>query len=569
MKKILFIIYILLILAFVRLNGSDAVTAGETFVKKALDRISPSVVKVVTQNHRRFIATGVAIGKDTVLSNITVLNHPFDRIYIETVKGNTFDVKVAAKDKSSSLILLRTKEKVLQPVKKGEIPQTGEWVGLVGVFYKRFPSLNQGIISSRSGTDLILNATVAPGSTGGAVVNRNGEFVGLIRGVFGYKLYPQYTFKDNQSELKIVSSVRGGKDLCYAIPSNRVFRIAEDLEKYGKVKRGWLGVNISTDEKGFVRVDSIVKASPAHTGGIREGDRIIEISGNKIKTPVQLSESIKMLRPGDNIVVSVSREGKNRKINVKLADLDIRSKKRIQLKELELEKKLSQMPEYHESLPKIRNYTFNVSKSRSLGADMIPLTPELAAEFKVKSGNGLLVSRVWYKPKKDAPVLKVGDILTTAEGESLNSVSDLSAVLQKLKQDKKVKITLIRKGKKLEKMVAPVYLGFKPNLIERFNKKFFDARFWMEMQQQMKMKEELEKLKVLKEREMLQQEKSLRKKDQKKIQDELEKKRLESLEKYKLELEQLIKEKQAVEKELKKLKKKKKEKEDDPGLPTA
>lgn len=559
MKKILFIIYIILIFLFVSLNSADTESRSDNDLKKALKRISPSVVKVVTQNHRRYIATGVAIESDLVLSNIMVLGHPFDRIYIETVKGKTYDVTIVGKDKNSSLILLRTKGKVLRPVKRATPPGTGEWVGLVGVFYKQFPFLNQGIISSSSNNNLILNATVAPGSTGGAVVNRKGEFIGIIRGVFGYKLFPQYTFKDNQSELKIASSVRGGNDLCYAIPAQKVFRIAKDLEDFGHVKRGWLGVSIISNRKGFVIVDNVVKTSPAEKGGIRKGDKIIDISGKKIKTPVHLSDSIKTLRPGDKIVVAVERMGKQLKVNVKLAELKLREDKLIRIKEKELRNRLSKMPEFIESLPKIKNYTFKFSGSLSLGVDVIPLTPELAKEFKVKSGSGLLVSKINLPNDPGSSHLKVGDILVSSNGIKLTNISDLTKSLGLIKPKDKIKIKLIRKGKMVESLVTPSTLRYKTRLLDEFNRKFSDARFWMEKQQQLRMKEELEKERAIK----LKEEELLNSKDRK-LHRELDRKRKERLEKYKLEIERLIKEKKAIEEELKKIKKK----EDDPGRPS-
>ncbi|MCK5222306.1 MAG: PDZ domain-containing protein, partial [Candidatus Aminicenantes bacterium] len=549
MKKILFIVYMILIFLFVSLNSAET-DRSDSDIKKALKRISPSVVKVVTQNHRRYIATGVAIESDLVLSNIMVLGHPFDRIYIETAKGKTHDVTIVGKDKNSSLILLKTKRKVLRPVKRGKLPETGEWVGLVGVFYKQFPFLNQGIISGSSSNDLILSATVAPGSTGGAVVNRKGEFVGIIRGVFGYKFFPQYTFKDNHSELKIASSVRGGNDLCYAIPSERVFRIAKDLEDFGHVKRGWLGVSIISSGKGFVMVDNVVKSSPAEKGGILKGDKIIDISGKNIKTPGHLSESIKMLRPGNKIVVSLDRNGKQLKVNVKLAELKLRDNKLIRIKEKELSDRMSRMPEFIESLPKIKNYTFEFSGSLGIGVDVIPLTPELAKEFKVKSGNGLLVSKI-KSQKPDKSKLKIGDILVNSNGIKLEKVSDLSRSLSRVKPKEKIKIKLIRKGQTLETEVSPTTLTYKTRLFDEFTKKFSDAKFWMEKQQQLKMKEQLEKMKILELRKN-----ALHKKEKKKLQEELEKRRLESLEKYKKEIERLIKEKKAVEEELKKMKKK-------------
>ncbi len=558
MKKIILIVYMVLIFLFIRLNSTELRTGSNSNVKKALTKISPSVVKVVTQNHRRYIATGVAIEPDLVLSNIMVLNHPFDRIYIETMNGKTFDVKIVGKDKNSSLILLRTRKKVLKPVKTGKSPVTGDWVGLVGVFYKQFPFINQGIISGSSKSNLILNATVAPGSTGGAVVNRKGEFIGIIRGVFGYKFFPQYIFKNDHSELKIVSSVRGGNDLCYAIPSNWVFRIAKDLKKFGYVRRGWLGISISSNERDFVRVDRVVKNSPADIGGILRGDRIISISGKKIKTPANLSESIRMLRPGNKIFMTLNRNGKQLKINIKLEELKRRENKLLRIKEEELANRISKMPEFIGSLPKIKNYTFEFSGSLTLGVDVIPLTTELAKEFKVKSGNGLLVSRTNSQNHTDDTQLKVGDILINSNGIKLTKISDLARSLSHIKPKEKIKIKLIRKGRMIESVITPSVLSYKTRLLDEFKRKFSDARFWMEKQQQLRMKEEIDKQKKMKLKEEV-----LMKKEDMELRKELERDRKEHLEKYKLEIERLIKEKKAIEEELKKIKKEK----DDPGKP--
>ena len=563
MKRVFFIIYIIVLLLTIRLSGAGIVSRSESDVKKALKQISPSVVKVVTQNHRRYIASGVAIDRNLVLSNIMVLQHPFDRIYIETMEGKTHDVKVVGKDKNSSLILLRTEEKTLKPAKQGAAPGTGEWVGLVGVFYKQFPFLNQGIVSGGSNNELILNATVAPGSTGGAVVNKKGELIGIIRGVFGYEFFPQYIFKDNQSELKIVSPVRGGNDLCYVIPTGRMLRIARDLEDFGRVKRGWLGVSISKDEKGAIRVDNVVKTSPAESGGIIKGDIIIDVSGKTIKTPAHLSESIQMLRPGDRITVSIDRKGKKIKAKVKLADLELSKTESMVQKELQLATRMSIPPELIDSLPKVPNYTFEFSDSLTLGVDVIPLTPELAKEFRVSTGSGLLVSKVNRKDDPGEAPLKVGDILISSNGVPLKKVSDLSVSLKKVTQKDLVKIKLIRKGKTIERMVSPSAMATNLKLIEEFNKKFSGARFWMQRQQEMKMKEDLKKLKMLELGEINKNEKTLRKEELKILQEEYEKRRKESLEKYKKEIEQLIKEKKAIEEELKKIKKK----EDDPGQP--
>ncbi len=553
MKRIMFIIYLMIIFLIVKLGGAESGGIYEKDVKKALKRISPSVVKVVTENHRRYIATGVAIDTDLILSNIKVISHPFDKIFIETITGRTYNVKIIGKDENSALILLKTPKRILKPVKRGELPEKGGWVGLVGVFYKQFPFLNKGIVSGIGDDDLILNATVAPGSTGGAVINKKGEFVGLIRGVFGYKFFPQYTFRDRFSELKIVSSVRGGSDLCYALPAKRVFRIVKDLKKFGRVKRGWLGVSVLRNGREYVTVDRVVKKSPADLGGIRKGDKIIEIAGEKIKTPLNLSSSIKIMRPGDKISLLLDRKGKVMKVNVKLEEFGMNNKKIFEAKEIEMSDRLSRVPELIESLPKVKNYTFEFSSSPSLGIDVIPLTSELAKEFKVKSGGGLMVSKIRTKSGGEADKFKVGDILISANKIKLMKTSDLTRSFNRMAIDGAVDIKLLRKGKIITKRVIPSDNGNKIRITDGFMKKFFDARFWMEKQQQLKILEELERFKKEKQkkeaRENLEKGRFLQK---------IKNERKKNLEEYKKRIERLMIELKKVEGELKRIKEKKK-----------
>jgi len=550
MKKIMLIIYIVIIFFIIRLSGAESSGVYEDNVKKALKRISASVVKVVTENHRRYIATGVAIDSNLVLSNIKVISHPFDRIYIETIGGKTYDVKIIGKDKNSSLLLLKTKKKVLKPVKRGELPEKGGWVGLVGVFYEQFPFLNRGIVSGISKNDLILNATVAPGSTGGAVINKEGEFVGIIRGVFGYKFFPQYTFKDRSSELKIVSSVRGGNDLCYALPVNRVFRIAKDLKKFGRVKRGWLGVSISNNRKGYVMVDRIVGKSPAELGGILEGDQIIEVDGEKIKTSLHLSESIKVIRPGEKVSLLLDRRGKEIKVIVRLEDMKMRRERLMEIEERARSGRSSRIPEFIESIPKVKNYVFEFSGTPTLGIDVIPLTPELATEFKVKSGNGLIVSKVKRKDKNRK--LRVGDILITANKIKLVKTSDLALSLNKTKFDGIVEIKLIRKGKLISTRIIPSVSGSKIQVLDGFMKKFSNARFWMEKQQRLKMIAELKAIKL--------EEEAYKKEIKEKLFQGVKNVRKRNLEEeYKKKIERLMMELKKAEEELRRIEEKKKE----------
>lgn len=553
MKKILFVLYIILIL-FIRLNSTEKIVKFEREIKGALKEISPSLVKVVTENHRKYIATGIAVERDLIVSNIKVIGHPYTKIYVVTVKGEKYGVKVVGKDKVSSLILLKSDKNVFRPVKKGKKGEIGDWIGLVGAFYKEFPFLNQGIISSQTDTKLILNGTVVPGSTGGAVVNKKGEFLGVIRGAFGFRIFPQYIFKDNSTELKIMPPVKKQENLCIAVPAGRVFRVVKDLKKFGYVKRGWLGVNISGSKEGFVKVDYVTKNSPADSGGIQKGDYILKVAGKSIKHSQGLADKIQEMSPGDKVIVNVRRKGKGKNIKVVLGEFKFDAKKLKKLKEYEIQKRLPIIPEKIERIPSIRNYTFNFSRSKTLGVDVISLTPELALEFGVKEKNGLLISKTSIGPLTGKNKLKVGDILVKAKGKLLRKPSDLKQVLNSLKEKEILNVDFYRKGKLLTANIAPKASKSDFYFLDKFKNKFFDLRHLLEEQEVRRLKEELKKLEMYKSKDL--EEKKLIELENKRVQKELELLKKEQLRKYKIEMKKLLIEKKKLEQEIKKMKEK-------------
>ncbi|MEN8153301.1 MAG: PDZ domain-containing protein [Acidobacteriota bacterium] len=555
MRKILFVLYIILIL-FIRLNSTEKIVKFESEIKGVLKEISPSLVKVVTENHRNYIASGIAVESDLIVSNIKLIGHPYTKIYVVTVKGNKYGVKVVGKDKFSSLILLKSDKNVFRPVKMGKKGEIGDWIGLVGAFYKEFPFLNQGIISSQTETELILNGTVVPGSSGGAVVNKKGEFLGVIRGVFGFRSFPQYTFKDNSAELKIMPLIKRQKDLCYAVPAGRVLRVVKDLKKYGYVKRGWLGVNISDNKKGFVKVDHVTVSSPADSGGIKKGDYILNVAGKSIKHSQGLADSIKEMNPGDKVIVKVRRNGNRKDIKVVLGEYKIDTMKLKKIQELEFQKKLSVIPERLERIPSIRNYTFNLSRSKTLGVDVISLTPELADEFGVKEKTGLLVSKTSSVPAAGKIKLKVGDILVKAKGKVLKKPSDLKDALNSLKEKESLNIKFYRKGKLLSAKIVPQVGRSNFFFLNKFSDKFFDVRRWVEENEVRRLKESLEKLEKYKS----QKEKKRAEYANKRIRREIELLKKEQLRKYKREMGKLLKEKKKLEEEIKKMKEEKEKK---------
>ena len=234
MKKLILVL-LLLRWAVSGVQAAEKIENIENEIKTVLDRVAPSLVKVVAENARKYVATGIALERELVITTSLITRHPFERISVETIKGDTIVARVIGRDSRSGLALLRLDKKGPLPLPQAGKAEVGNWVALIGLFYDRFPAIAQGIISSRTESELILNAPVAPGSAGGAVVNKKGELLGIIRGSVGFSSAPDYTFKDHSAIIVVSGSKNASGNLCYAISVEQVNRIVEKLKIYCKL----------------------------------------------------------------------------------------------------------------------------------------------------------------------------------------------------------------------------------------------------------------------------------------------------------------------------------------------
>ncbi len=157
MKKAILIL-LLLCWAALAVQAAEKIENMENEIKIVLDRVSPSLVKVVAENARKYVATGIALEDKLVITTSLITRHPFERISVETIKGETIAARVVGLDDRSGLTLLRLDKKGPPPLPQTGNSRVGNWVALIGLFYDRFPAITQGIISSSSESELILNA---------------------------------------------------------------------------------------------------------------------------------------------------------------------------------------------------------------------------------------------------------------------------------------------------------------------------------------------------------------------------------------------------------------------------
>jgi len=258
---------------------ADRIDDIENEIRAVLQRVSPSLVKVVAENGSKYVATGIALEGGLIITSAQVTRRPFAKLSVETSRGESIAARVAGQDDRSGLTLLRLDRNTLPTLPPGKPAEVGNWVALVGLFYEKFPAISQGIVSSLSANELILNAPVAPGSAGGAVVNKKGELLGVIRGSVGFAFTPDYTFKDHSASIVVSGSRSESGSLCYAIPVGQVQRIVQQLKTAGRIVPGWLGIIFVADSN---QVQEATKESPAAKAGIAGGDRIEELAGRPI-----------------------------------------------------------------------------------------------------------------------------------------------------------------------------------------------------------------------------------------------------------------------------------------------
>ena len=267
--------------------------------------------------------SGVIISPDGyIVTNNHVLEGS-NEVEVALNDRRKFTAKVIGSDPFTDLALLKIETQNLPAIVFGNSDSllVGEWVLAVGNPFELSSTVTAGIVSAKARNINILedassiesfiqtDAVVNPGNSGGALVNTNGELVGINTAIITHSgQYEGYSF---------------------AIPSNLVQKVIRDLREFGTVQRGFLGISIDelTDEmaKGLglpapdgVYVRSTTSGGASEQAGLLSGDIIIACNGAAIKTMPELQELIGRLRPGNTVDLEYLRNGNKQKASVTL-----------------------------------------------------------------------------------------------------------------------------------------------------------------------------------------------------------------------------------------------------------
>ena len=336
--------------------------------------------------------------------------------------------EVVGRDPDTDLALLRVQvDRKLPAAKFGDSSavKVGQWVLAVGNPFGLDQTVTLGVVSGIGRENMNLSkyenfiqtdASINPGNSGGPLFNLRGEVIGINTAIINF-----------------------AQGIGFAIPSNMADRIIMQLKTGGKVVRGWLGVGIQPltpklggkfgveDGKGIL-VNEVFEGDPADVAGIKPGDIITSIGGERLESPNQLSRVVAGFGPGEEVQVKVIRDGQPLTFPVFLG--------------IKKEKPMVT------SLPPMQN-------GIDLGIDVSPITDELADRYKIDDREGILVTKVGRQSIAYSEGLREGDVIKEVNRVEVPTLSNFRDALEDIRPGETILLRILRESRAFFVVLKP------------------------------------------------------------------------------------------------------------------
>ncbi len=464
-KTVIALVSFVFVLALSAAAAPESTAPGQASMENVAKKVFSSVVKVEARDGFKKVATGVVFDKDGYIVTTALVSSRDQEILVTTSDGKSSQAKFLGFDPETNLALIQAKDKDFAPISLGKAADLvpGSWIGLVSISPENTPQVSQGIVSSITPERLRLNIWVTRGASGSPVVNNDGQMVGLLRGIYTEDQPVVFEFREREvvgSGYVFNRAEAPSSGMALAIPVDIVRKVATEIKETGKVSRGWVGISISENEQGQVEIMEVEKESPAELAGLKVGDVLLTIDGEKITDSPMFVSEIRSRKPGQDIKLAVERDGKTVEVKVKLGEYpEAEARRALALQFPRLFPGLPVKPDQPEKAPGGRFDIYSLprtpqawpawEKRKYIGVYLDSLNKELLEFFGVKEDNGLLVNQVTKGSPAEKAGLKVGDVIVRADGKKMTSTSDLSAAVQKKKKGDKIKLDLVRDKKSL------------------------------------------------------------------------------------------------------------------------
>jgi serine protease Do len=425
----------------VRATVTDSVSdSRRNAITRAIARVSPAVVTVQTEQVQQVqpdmfdwmmgvgprarseagLGTGIVIRPDGVIVTNAHVVADANQISVMFPSGAVYPAKVVGVDGTQDVAVIKIDARGLPVATLGNSDDVlvGEWAIAIGNPYGFMlgnpePSVTVGVISG-TGRNLVAgaggpqayfdmiqtDAAINPGNSGGALVNADGEVIGLNSSIY--------------------TPSGGSVGLGFAIPINRVKHDVSDLLAYGHVRRPWVGVKLKVPSADNVReaiaqraeIETVVPGSPAERAGVKAGDVIVGENGRNIHNRFDWEGALLDLGVGQRVTLDLSRDGQM------------------------VQKTMTTM-----NLPEVDAPKVEVLKQMEL----VSVTPAIRAQRGLRSKAGALVFSV-SKTIASQLGIQAGDVIVRINNVNIASANDASKALDRFAGKGPIRMYLERSG---------------------------------------------------------------------------------------------------------------------------
>jgi len=342
-----------------------------------------------------------------------------DKVTVQLLDGSEYEAKIIGTDPPTDVALIKIDvDEKLPALKLGDSDQleVGDWVLAFGNPFGLSHTLTAGIVSAKGRSGMGLNdyenfiqtdAAINPGNSGGPLVNLDGEVVGMNTAIY--------------------SRSGGSMGIGFAIPINMVKHIRQQLIQDGGVTRGRLGVYIQDlnrdlaesfgiNQREGILVAQVLEDSPAEDAGLKQGDIILKVAGEKVTTVAKFRNTIAMTKPGKRVELLVLREGSKKKIKATIGAMDTDKD----------------------------GHPISSGELSELGISLQKLTADLAEQLGYEGIQGVLISKVEPGSIAARAGIQRGHLIEEVNRKEVETPEQVKKLIKE--SDKKTVLLLVRKG---------------------------------------------------------------------------------------------------------------------------